>query len=201
MTNALIFDLGNVIVAFDFARGYQAISPYTPFPPNDLPQRIAETGVVPSYERGEINSHDFYKTLTTALHLTLPYQQFCDLWSTIFLPDPLIPDDLLATLHRRYRLVLLSNTNEIHFQMIHRTYPILRHFDALVLSYQARAMKPDARIYEEAIHQAHCPPDQCFYTDDVPEFVEAGRRYGLDAVRFTGAADLQRHLRERRLLD
>ncbi len=201
MTKALIFDLGNVIVAFDFARGYQALSPHTPFPPDDLPARILETGVVPRYERGEVSSHDFYRTLSSALHLHLPYQQFCDLWSTIFLPDPLLPDDLLATLHRHYRLVLLSNTNEIHFQMIHRTYPLLRHFDALVLSYQARAMKPDPRIYEEAIRQAHYPPEQCFYTDDVLEFVEAGRRCGLDAVRFTGLADLERHLRERGLLD
>ena len=201
MTKALIFDLGNVIVPFDFTRGYQAISPFTPFPPDDLPLRIAESGVVPCYERGELSSLDFYQTLTSALQLNLPYQDFCDLWSTIFLPEPLIPDELLATLHSRYRLVLLSNTNEIHFEMIRRTYPILRHFDALVLSYEARAMKPDPRIYEEAIRQAGCPSEQCFYTDDVLEFVEAGLRCGLDAVPFTGAADLQRHLRERGLLE
>jgi len=201
MTKALIFDLGNVIIAFDFTRGYQALSPHTPIPPHGLPNRIAETGLVPRYERGEVSSQAFHEALSSSLHLNLPYQQFCDLWSTIFLPDPLIPDDLLATLHHRYRLVLLSNTNEIHFQMIQRTYPILRHFDALVLSYQAGAMKPDPRIYEAAILQAHCPPEQCFYTDDVLEFVEAGRRCGLDAVPFSGAADLQRHLRERGLLD
>jgi glucose-1-phosphatase len=200
MIKALIFDLGNVIVPFDFTRGYQAISPYTPFPPDDLPLRIAETGVVPSYERGEVSSRDFFQALTTALQLNLPYPDFCDLWSTIFLPDPLIPDNLLADLHSRYRLVLLSNTNEIHFEMIRRTYPILRHFDALVLSYQARAMKPDPRIYEAAILQAGCPPEECFYTDDVLEFVEAGRRCGLDAVPFTGARDLERHLRERGML-
>lgn len=201
MTHALIFDLGNVIIAFDFARGYRALSPHTPIPPDDISARIADTGVVPPYERGEISSGDFYQTLTAALDLDLSYERFCELWSTIFLPDPLIPDGLLANLHQRHRLVLLSNTNEIHFQMIHRTYPILRHFDALVLSYEVGAMKPDPRIYEAAVQEAGRPPGECFYIDDVPEFVEAGRRCGLDAVPFTGARELERHLRERRLLD
>ena len=201
MTKALIFDLGNVVIAFDFTRGYQALQPYTSLRAEEIPRRIAETGVVPPYERGEVSSLHFYHTLAAALHLNLPYNQFRDLWSTIFLPDPLLPDALLADLHQRHRVVLLSNTNEIHFQMIHRSYPILRHFDALVLSYQVGAMKPDPRIYQEAVRQAGHRPEECFYTDDVPEFVEAGRRFGLDAVPFTGAADLERNLRERGLLD
>jgi putative hydrolase of the HAD superfamily len=201
LTKALLFDLGNVLVAFDFARGYEAISPHTSVAPGEFPARIAATGLVPRFERGEISSQHFFEALSRALDLHLPYEEFCDLWSTIFLPAPLVPDELLGRLHHRYRLVLLSNTNAIHFQMIHRTYALLRHFDAFVLSYEVGAMKPDRRIYEAALDQAGCRPEQCFYTDDIPEFVESGRRLGLDAVPFTGSRDLERHLRERRLLD
>ncbi len=201
MTRALLLDLGNVIVAFDFARGYQAIAAHTPFSAAAIPERIAATGLVPPYERGEIASREFYAGIASALQLDLSYERFCDIWSTIFLPEPLLSDDLLARLHRKHRLVLISNTNEIHFEMIRRTYPILRHFDALVLSYRVKAMKPDPRIYAEAVRRAGCPPQECFYTDDVAEFVEAGRNCGLDAVLFTGAAGLEGHLRERGLLD
>ena len=200
-TKTLILDLGNVLVDFDFSRGYHALAPHPPFSPQDLPARIAQTGLVLPYERGEISSQQFYQQLSEALHLDLPYDRFCDLWSTIFLPDTLVPEALLANLHRRHRLVLLSNTNEIHFQMIHRTYPLLRHFDARVLSYEVGAMKPDPRIYDEAVRQAGCSAQECFYTDDVLEFVEGGRRFGFDAVPFTGAAELERQLRLRRLLD
>jgi putative hydrolase of the HAD superfamily len=201
LTKALLFDLGNVLVAFDFARGYEAISGHTPVAPGEFPARIAATGLVPRFERGEISPEHFFEALSSALGLDLPYKHFCDLWSTIFLPDPLVPDELLARLHRRYRLVLISNTNAIHFQMIHRTYALLRHFDAFVLSYEVGAMKPDRHIYQAAVDRAGCRPEECFYTDDVPEFVDSGRRLGLDAVAFTGAADLERHLQERRLLD
>jgi len=201
MTRALLFDLGNVLVAFDFARGYRALEGHAGLPVQDIRERITASGLVHPYERGEISSRVFYEGMTSTLDLDLDYDQFCNLWSVIFLPDSLVADDLVAGLHRRFPLVLISNTNEIHFQMIRQTYPILRHFDAFVLSYEVGAMKPAEAIYEEAVRQAGCSPEECFYTDDVLEFIDAGRRLGLDAVPFTGQADLERHLRERRLLD
>jgi putative hydrolase of the HAD superfamily len=201
MTRALIFDLGNVIVAFDYNRGYRAIEPFTPFPASEISGRIGATGLVLPFERGEVSGREFYERMAAALQISLTFERFCELWSAIFLPDPLLPDGLLESLHRRYRLVLLSNTNEIHFEMIRRTYPILRHFDALVVSHEVGALKPDERMYAEAVRRAACEPAQCFYTDDVPAFVEGGRRFGLDAVQFTGASDLQRHLRDRGLID
>ena len=135
--------------------------------------------------------------LSAALDLRISYQQFCDLWSTIFYPEPLISEGFLAALHRRYRMVLISNTNDIHFRMIERTYPLLRQFDARVLSFRVGALKPDERVYAAAVQEAGCRPEECFYIDDIPEFVEGGRRYGLDAVQFEGAAALEDELKSR----
>jgi len=200
MTKALLFDLGNVLIAFDYTRGYQAIAPYTPVPAADLPARIGGAGVVIPLERGELTGREFYHRMSDALQIDLPFDRFCELWSAIFLPDPILPDSLLADLHRRYRMVLISNTNAIHFEMIRRTYPLISHFDALVLSHEVKALKPDERMYREAVRQAGCTPSECFYTDDVQAFVDGGRRFGLDAVQFTGPADLDGHLRQRGLI-
>jgi len=197
MVRALLFDLGNVIVAFDFARGYRALEPYARFPAAEISARIAETGLVHPFERGEIASRDFFERLSAALGLSLSYERFCEAWSAIFLPEPVLPEGLLAALHSRCRLVLVSNTNDIHFRMIERTYPHIGHFDAKVLSYQVGAMKPSEKMYAEAVRQAGCRPEECFYTDDVIEFVEAGRRYGLDAAQFTTPNELEAHLRRR----
>jgi HAD superfamily hydrolase (TIGR01509 family) len=194
---ALLFDLGNVLVAFDFKRGYQALERLSRYGAEEIPRRISHAGLVHPYERGEISSQEFFQRLSSALELQIPYEQFCDLWSTIFLPDPLLPEALLAGLRRRYRMVLLSNTNDIHFQMIRRTYRVVSHFDAQVLSYEVGAMKPAPRIFEEAVRQAGCLPEECFYTDDVLEFVEAGRRFGLDVAQFQGRSRLEEELRRR----
>lgn len=197
MTKSLLFDLGNVLVAFDFRLGYKALQRFCPHQAEDIPALIAKSGVVPPYERGEISSEDFFERLSNVLALEVSYQQFCDLWSAIFLPEPVLPAEFIAALHRRYRMVLVSNTNDIHFRMIRDTYPAVRHFDACVLSYEVGAAKPAERIYAEAVRQAGFRPEECFYLDDVREFVEGARRCGLDAVQFTGREALERELRSR----
>ncbi len=197
MTKALLFDLGNVLVAFDFRRGYKALQPFCPHQAEDIPVLLSKSGVVPPYERGEISSEDFFERLSDVLALEVSYKQFRDLWSTIFLPEPVLPEDFIAALHRRYRMVLVSNTNDIHFRMIRDTYPAVRRFDAYVLSYEVGAAKPAEKIYAEAARQAGFRAEECFYLDDVLEFVEGARRYGLDAVQFTGREELERALRGR----
>jgi glucose-1-phosphatase len=194
---ALIFDLGGTIVPFDFRRGYAAMEPLCAYPAAEIPARIRSTDLVRRFETGQIEPETFVEELCRALELRVSYAEFCDLWTSIFLPEPLIPEAVFAELRRRYPLVLLSNTNDIHFQMIRRSYPLLDHFDHFVLSYQVGALKPSPRIYEEAVARAGCRAEECFFTDDVAPYVEGARLAGLDAVRFESYAQLESELRSR----
>jgi putative hydrolase of the HAD superfamily len=108
-----------------------------------------------------------------------------------------VPESLLAGIRERYRMLVLSNTNAIHFDMVRQNYPLLRHFHDLVLSYEVKAMKPSPAIYREAIARAGCRPEECFFTDDIPAYVEGARREGIDAVRFESCAQLERELAAR----
>jgi epoxide hydrolase-like predicted phosphatase len=197
MIKTIIFDLGKVIVPFDFSRGYRAMEALCGTPAADIPARIATTDLVTRLETGLIEPRDFVQELSTLLGLKVDYDQFCGIWSSIFLPDTLIADDFLAALHRHYRLLLLSNTNAIHFAMIRANYPLLRHFDHFVLSHEVKAMKPDPRIYQAALDQARCTPAECFFTDDIPVYVEGARRMGIDAVQFESSEQIQRELQAR----
>jgi len=194
MIKTVIFDLGKVIIPFDFTRGYRGLEQVCDIPAADIPKRIGATDLVHRFESGLVEPHDFVNQLTRMLDLRVSYEQFCEIWSSIFLPDPLIPESLLEGISRRYRLLLLSNTNAIHFPMLLKTYPLLRHFHATVLSYQVRALKPSPVIYREAITRAHCRPDECFFTDDIPDYVAAAKREGIDAVQFESCAQIEREL-------
>jgi len=193
---AIIFDLGKVLVHFDFKRGYQALEGLCPHTAADIPRRLAGTGLVERFETGLVEPRDFVDQFTRILDLNVDYDRFCDIWSCIF-TDTLIPEPIIEGLAARYRLLLLSNTNAIHFEMIRRNYPLLRHFHSLVLSYEVKAMKPDPAIYRAALDRAGCRPEECFYTDDIGEYVEGARRMGIDAVQFRGADALQQDLRTR----
>src|SRR6202451_2341199 len=129
--------------------------------------RIRATGLVGPFERGEIEAEPFVRELSTALKLDITHQQFCDWWSCVFLPEPLLNEALLEDLAKRHRVLALSNTNPIHFALLKEAYPLLRHFDDYVLSYEVGAAKPEAKIYHEAIARAQCDPEECFFTDDL----------------------------------
>jgi HAD superfamily hydrolase (TIGR01509 family) len=193
----ILFDLGNVIIPFDVKLAYARMSERCGCPAEEVAARIRGTELVGPFEKGEIETEPFVRELSAALELDLTHQEFCDWWNGVFLPDPLVPEALLADLRSRHRLLALSNTNSIHFAKLKEAYPLLRHFDGYVLSYEVGAAKPEAKIFREAIAQAQCDPEGCFFTDDLMVNVEAARAHGMDAVQFLSADQLQRELRAR----
>ena len=197
MIKTVIFDLGKVIVPFDFSRGYRAMSELCSYAPEEIPRRIGSTDLVLRFESGQVSPEQFVEQLCQILDVRMDYAHFCEIWSSIFLPHTLIPENMLEGLRKRYRLLLLSNTNAIHFKMIRENYSLMKHFDHYVLSYEVGAMKPSPRIYEEAIARAHCAPEECFFTDDIAEYVAGAREAGIDAVQFQSAAQIQAELQSR----
>jgi FMN phosphatase YigB (HAD superfamily) len=197
MIKTIIFDLGRVIVNFDFQRGYNRMAQLCSYPAEDIPARIGSCDLVTRFESGQVEPEDFVQELSALLELNVDYREFCDIWSSIFLPETLIPESLLERLKSSYRLVLLSNTNAIHWEMISAHYPLLKHFDERVLSYRVGALKPDPKIYRAAIDAAECAPEECFFTDDIAAYVEGARRHGIDAVQFQNRAQIENELRQR----
>ena len=191
---ALLFDLGDVIVGLDFARAYRAAAELSPYRADEIPGIIRHADLANPYERGELSSETFHRRFCDALDMDVPFDRFRQLWGDMFEPKPLLNEAFLSGLATNYRLVLLSNTNELHFEFIRDHYTVLRHFEEFVLSYQVGVMKPAPEIYLEAVRQAGCEPHECFYTDDKPINVEAGARLGIDAVVFESPGQLRASL-------
>jgi glucose-1-phosphatase len=195
----IFFDLGNVVIPFDFKRAYARMAEHSGCKPEEVPARIRATGLVGPFEKGEIAPEPFVREISAALRLDITYGDFCEWWSCIFLPETLLPEVLLEDLASRYRLLALSNTNPIHFEMLKEAYPLLAHFEDFVLSYEVGAAKPEAKIYHEAMARAQSKPAACFFTDDLAVNVTAARELGMDAVQFLSAEQLERELRVRGL--
>jgi FMN phosphatase YigB (HAD superfamily) len=193
----LIFDLGGVLVPFDMSRGYAALERTCGCPAAEIPKRLGATDLVHRFETGRIGPRDFVAQISAQLGMRISYEEFCSLWSCIFLPHTLIPEHVIEGLHRGRRLLLLSNTNALHFDMIAATYPLLRHFDGFVLSHEVGLVKPAPEIYAAAVERARCAAHECLFIDDLQPNVEAARAAGLDAVRFENWEALQPELRAR----
>jgi len=193
----VLFDLGNVIVPFDFKRAYARLQPLLSYDVTELPKRLRSTDLIYRFETGRITAREFVREFSTTLQLAVDYDEFCSIWTSVFLAETLIQEPLVEALARRHRLMILSNTNPIHFEMIQANYPLLRHFHHCVLSYQVGAVKPSAEIFDEAIARAQCAAAECFFTDDLAVNIDAARQHGMDAVLFQSAAQIEKELRSR----
>ncbi|HUP04607.1 MAG TPA: HAD family phosphatase [Bryobacteraceae bacterium] len=197
MYKTVIFDMGRVLIHFDFEPGFRILAEACPHSPERIPRIIEEHNLVEALETGRMSPLEFFEEARRLLSLRMDFEAFCGVWTGIF-TGPLVPESLLEGLAARYRLLLLSNTNALHFGLVTARYHShFRHFHGFVLSHEIHAMKPDPRIYEAVLREAGCLPGECFYTDDIPEFVEAARRHGIDAEVFQGAQKLEQDLRER----
>jgi len=199
MIRAVLFDLGNVIIPVDFRRCHEALAQVCPHPLERVPKILGKSGLPQRFEQGEICAEDFVAETCRLLDMSISYADFWELWTRIFLPDTLLPESLFEGLRRHYRLLLLSNTNSIHFETAKERYPLLRHFDSYVLSYEVGVMKPAPQIYQEAVQRASCLAGECLFTDDLEVNVEAARREGMDAVRFESCGQLEAELRARQI--
>jgi glucose-1-phosphatase len=85
LTRAIIFDLGRVIVPFDFQRAYARVESLTDIPAAEVPLRIRGTGLVELLESGKIEPRDFVRKLSAVLDLPCTYEEFCEIWSSIFI--------------------------------------------------------------------------------------------------------------------
>jgi len=197
MHKAIFFDLGRVLVHFDFRRGYDALEGLCPHSADEIPKRLASTGLVERFETGLIEPRDFVSQMCGILDLNADYDKFREIWSSIFTHE-LLPESMLESLRRNYKLVLVSNTNALHFEMLSESFKhLLRHFDHLVLSHEVRAMKPRPEIFQAALAHAGCLPEECFYTDDIEAYVAAARSLGIDGVLFESRAQLEGEMRRR----
>jgi putative hydrolase of the HAD superfamily len=193
MIEAIIFDLGNVIVSLDFAPTLNKWARLCGREAEDARAAIWASGAARRYETGALDDAGFYREISSLLGLRLPYEEFMADWNNIF--GPPLMDDLIIRLARKYPLWALSDTCPSHIAHLWPAYGPLRHFRGGVFSYEVGAMKPDAAMFRAATERAGFAPENCFYTDDRQPNVEAAATHGLHAVLFTSQTQLEQDLR------
>jgi len=184
--DAAIFDIGNVLLPFDYSRSAQRL-----IEKNNLtapPERSAIAAIQTLYETGAMSRVEFVRRIRTAFQDVGEESDFITIWEEIFEGNPAI-NMLAERLAQRIPLYLLSNIGDIHHEYVFRTYPIFRLFRDGIFSYRARMLKPDPQIFDLAITQFGVNPARTLYLDDMPEHVASARSRGLFALQY----DVARH--------
>ena len=193
---AILFDLGNVVVNFNHWIAVKRISEFAKKSPRDIYQLFFDSNLTSLYEEGKLSSIDFFSRVKDMLNLSIDYKKFVPIWNEIFFltPDNLQIHKLALELRDKYKVFLISNINELHFNYIKERFKVLDGFEGFILSYQVKARKPDPKIYRAAIEYSCANPEQIVYIDDREDLVEAGRKIGLNSFSFKGIQELKKEL-------
>jgi len=197
---AILFDLGRVLIPFEFNRAYREMETLTGLDAAEIRNRLAATNLFRQFETGLMEPEAFSKDVMRVLGFECELPEFDRIWNSIFLPETLIPEQAIEDLASRYRLIIVSNTNQLHFEMLKSTYPIFRYFFGYTLSYQVRAMKPDPAFYAAALRMAECLPHECVFIDDLLENVDGAKLAGFDGILFESFPQLSVELKLRGLI-
>lgn len=196
-TKACLFDMGNVLVHFSHEKMCQNIADVCQQPIERCRELLFENDLQQRIETGLISEEDFHREFEKHLECEVPFQDLKRAAADIFT----LNEDIVPLLHQLkqagIRLVLLSNTSVTHVDFIRQKFDVLDLFDDLTVSYEVKAMKPAAAIYHDAVGKAGCEPSECFYTDDIEDYILAARKLNIAAAVFTNVEqlrdDMQQH--------
>lgn len=194
MLKTVYFDLGNVLLFFDHNKMINQVASCCNLSPSQIKELAFQQKLQESYERGKITSAELFRYFKTLSPESFSFHDFMEAISDIFTPNTAIWPIVEHLKEKGLRLVLISNTCESHYNFAYTHYPILQLFDKKVLSYEVGVLKPDPRIFKEALLHSHGNLNECFYTDDIPHFVESARIEGLDSEVYTDVPALRHHL-------
>jgi len=195
--DALLFDLGNVLIEVDFAR---AISEWANAA-NASEERIASCfGPDEAYcahERGELSEGQYFASLRKSLGINLSDAQFLSGWNAIFGAPIDGMESLVRGLSRRLPLYAFSNTNRAHRTHWEPRYrALLAPFREVICSCDIGTRKPAADAFMKVAGRIGVAPSRIGFFDDLEENVAGARAAGLRAFRVCSAAEVREALRD-----
>lgn len=202
-TQALVFDLGNVLIDIDFMCCVGYWSRRAGVPPAKIIDRFRIDRHYKAFERGHLSPADYFDILRRQLGLKLNDSEMAAGWNRIILGEKPGIRACILELKPHFPLFVLTNTNAVHaVEWGTRHQGLLQHFNHVFISSAMGCRKPDAAVYERVIADIGVPAGQIAFMDDAPENVQGAKAVGMRAFLvkrpddfFRIAADLLVHSR------
>jgi HAD superfamily hydrolase (TIGR01509 family) len=176
------FDLGKVLVDFDYSIAVSRIAANGTLSPAGVKTFLGQSRAIIDYESGRLTRLEFFEQARIATSFRGTIEEFGEFFADIFTPIPPMIE-IHAELRRRgIPTYIFSNTNDLAVEHIRRNFPFFRDFDGYIYSYEVGAMKPEAKIYEVLEKLAGRRGAEILYIDDRPENVAAGAARGWRTI-------------------
>ncbi|HJW93248.1 MAG TPA: HAD family phosphatase [Thermoanaerobaculia bacterium] len=196
-----LFDLGNTVIKLAYERVLTNICRSSSVTRDELVRILEEPGGYRDMERGAISFWDFYEFLCAHAGYRDSIREFHSIWADFF--DGTMPgiEGVLERVRERYKVAFLSNSNEVHAEVIPRQFAGLFHKgDLFIFSHRFRTAKPDPEMFNRALEAVNAQAQEVAFIDDLMENVNAARNLGIHAFQYTDSLTLVSDLEREGLL-
>ena len=178
----VVFDLGKVLLEFDFGRAARALSPLSTTDPTGFRAAIDQSDLLLRYESGGLTDEGFYGEIQRLTGYRGSFETFAAGFSDIFgeiAPMIALQQSLRS---RGIPTWIFSNTNDLAVSFIRSRFPFFGGFDGYVLSYRIGAMKPAPASYEAVERATGHRAADILFLDDREENVLGGHARGWQTI-------------------
>ena len=179
MIQTIIFDFGDVFLNLDKPATLREFSKLGNV---QLTSEIQE--INNQYEIGAIPTDLFIKSYLDLLPKASE-NQIIDAWNAILLDFPEHRLEFIKKLASKndYKLILLSNTNELHINWVKENISFYEEFkscfDAFYLSHEIGLRKPEKNIFQFILKKHQIHPEETIFIDDTKKNTDAAYSLGI----------------------
>jgi HAD superfamily hydrolase (TIGR01509 family) len=182
MLPVFIFDLGKVLVDFDWSIAAKKIAARSDSAPEKFHQHLAASELLWQYECGQLDRLQFFEKIRDEIRFQGDLDEFNGYFAAIFTEIPLMISLHAELRSRGFKTYIFSNTNDLAIEHVRRNFPFFQNFDGHIFSYEVGAMKPQPEIYEAMEKMCGRRGADLIYIDDRPENIEAGKTRGWRTI-------------------
>lgn len=186
----IVFDFGGVIVELNRPAAVSRFKEMGVDCIEELLDPYRQKGVFRKIEDGSMSRADFYREICKLAGKNISDSDIDRGLFDFIMPVEQKKLDCILELRKKYKVLLLSNTNDITMSWAMSEKfspagkPIDYYFDGLYLSYKLGCMKPDSGIFHAMIRMAKINPAETLFIDDSEANISAGKALGFKTFRF-----------------
>ena len=194
--STLIFDFGGVLINLNIDRCIQNFKQLGLENFENLLSNFGQKDFFLKFEKGEIGVVEFRDEIRKLSKNNLRDEEIDAAWCSFLCDIPSEKLVLLFELKKRFRIVMLSNTNPLHIEVSAKkefaktNKTISDYFDACYLSYEMKMVKPNADIFEKLLKDEQVQANRCLFLDDGPKNIEQGKKMGFNTYLVDVEEDL-----------
>jgi epoxide hydrolase-like predicted phosphatase len=196
LIKGIIFDIGGVLVEVKIKSFLEHFVRQTGMNKEQLYSMIVMGGEWELFEKGLITEEKLKERIEKE-HGIKPdvMDKMADDWRSTLKPVKETME-VVKKLRGRYKLVALSNVDEVTTKQCFEKFDLYRHFDEVVLSWRVHMRKPEPEIYEYVLKRMGLGPEEVVFIDNYPVNLPVARKMGIHTILYKNPGQLKRDLKK-----